>query len=75
MNAIRAVWRAVRQLDNRDIHVYGGLGIAAVGGCMLSTPWTCIAVGSVLIAFGLFGALLDAMVAHMTVNRGHLDDD
>lgn len=38
----------------RDLHAYGGLGIAALGGWQLSPAWTCIAIGTVLLAMGLF---------------------
>lgn len=63
-------WRALRKLDNRDVHVYGGLAIVGVGGFFLSAAWTCIAIGSVLVAFGLFGGLLDRLVTRLTEDRG-----
>ena len=63
-------WRALRELDNRDIHVYGGLAIAGVGGLFLSPAWTCIVIGGVLVVFGLFGGLLDRLMARLTEDRG-----
>lgn len=38
----------------RDLHVYGGLVLAAVGGWHLSPPITSITVGLTLAAMGLF---------------------
>jgi hypothetical protein len=60
----------LRQLDNRDVHVYGGLTLAAFGGWLVSPAWTCVAVGGVLVLFGLFGALLDRLLARLTEDRG-----
>lgn len=63
-------WRTLRKLDNRDIHVYGGLAIVGVGGWFVSPAWTCIAVGGVLVVFGLFGGLLDRLIVRLTEDRG-----
>lgn len=41
-------------IDPRDLHVYGGLVLAAWGGWHLSPPWTCVLVGAVLVSFGVF---------------------
>lgn len=41
--------------DVRDAHVYGGLVLAAVGGCFLSVPVTLIVVGVAAMALGVFG--------------------
>lgn len=38
----------------RDLHIYGGLAVAAWGGSYLSTPWTGIALGVILAALGIF---------------------
>ena len=61
MKVIRC-WHALRKLDNRDWHVYGGLAVAGMGGWFLSPQWTCIAIGGALVMFGLFGALLDQLL-------------
>lgn len=57
-NILQRAWHA---LDNRDIHVYGGLVLAGFGGCVLSPAWTCIVIGGVLVMFGLFGPYLDRL--------------
>jgi hypothetical protein len=46
----------VRRLtpDLRDGHVYGGLALATIGGLQLSIPWTCVLLGLVLAALGVF---------------------
>jgi hypothetical protein len=41
-------------VDLRDLHVYGGLALAAAGGWQLSVAWTCVIVGLVLAAMGIF---------------------
>lgn len=41
-------------VDLRDLHVYGGLVIAAVGGWQLSPAWTSVAIGVVLAVIGIF---------------------
>ncbi len=41
-------------LDTRDGHIYGGLLVAAVGGWQISWPWTCIALGVVVMVLGIF---------------------
>ena len=61
MKVIRC-WHALRKLDNRDWHVYGGLAVAGMGGWFLSPQWTCIVIGGALVMFGLFGALLDQLL-------------
>lgn len=37
----------------QDLHVYGGLAVAGVGGWMLSPAWTLIAIGLALIGIAL----------------------
>lgn len=41
-------------IDAHDLHAYGGLALAAVGGWQLSPAWTLVAIGVVLFAMGLF---------------------
>lgn len=41
-------------LDLRDLHVYGGLTLAALGGWQISPTATCILIGVVLTAIGIF---------------------
>ena len=41
-------------LDLRDGHIYGGLVIATVGGWQVSWPWTCVALGVVVMVLGIF---------------------
>ncbi len=41
-------------LDSRDGHIYGGLLLAGVGGWQVSWPWTCIALGVVVMVLGIF---------------------
>jgi hypothetical protein len=50
---LTGLWKAVRSLDLRDWHVYGGFALAAVGGMFLSAPWTCVALGLALAGLGL----------------------
>lgn len=49
-------WPTIKRpdLDLRDGHIYGGLLIAAVGGWQVSWPWTCIALGGVVMVLGIF---------------------
>lgn len=49
--AARAVARA---LDLRDLHFYGGIALAMMGGWMLSPAWTMVAGGAVIALVGLF---------------------
>lgn len=60
----RAVRRATERLrdlgellsewvDLRDLHFYGGLALAMIGGWQLSSAGTMIAAGVVLMAIGL----------------------
>ena len=63
-------WRVLRKLDNRDWHVYGGLVVAGVGGWFISPQWTCVVVGGALVVFGLFGGLLDRMLARRMEDSG-----
>lgn len=42
------------QFDLRDLHVYGGLMIAAIGGWHISATWTCVVLGLCLAALGVF---------------------
>jgi len=39
-----------------DLHVYGGLLLAGVGGWHISRPWTCVVGGLVLAALGFVNA-------------------
>ena len=64
------LWRALRAMDNRDWHVYGGLALAGVGGWSLTPAWTCITIGGALVLFGLFGDLLDRWTARLTEDHG-----
>ena len=49
-----AAGHAIRNtIDLRDVHVYGGLGLATWGGWQVSPPWTLVIVGAVLAAIGL----------------------
>lgn len=41
-------------MDLRDVHVYGGLIVAGIGGAFVSWPWTLVALGVALGAMGLF---------------------
>ena len=41
-------------VDLRDLHVYGGLALAAIGGWQLSPVLTTIGVGLILAAVGYF---------------------
>ena len=41
-------------VDLRDAHIYGGLLIATVGGWHVSWPWTCVALGVVVMVLGIF---------------------
>lgn len=41
-------------VDLRDVHVYGGLALAAWGGWQLSPAWTAVAIGAALMLFGVF---------------------
>lgn len=43
-------------IDLRDMHVYGGLALAAWGGWHLSPAWTAIAIGTVITLMGVFAA-------------------
>lgn len=38
----------------RDLHIYGGLVVGAVGGWQVSPTWTLVALGGVLTLFGVF---------------------
>lgn len=38
----------------RDGHVYGGLLLAGLGGWQISRPWTCVAIGAIVAALGIF---------------------
>lgn len=38
--------------DVSDLHFYGGLVLAAVGGSLISVAWTLVAVGFVLMLVG-----------------------
>jgi hypothetical protein len=40
-------------IDLQDVHIYGGLVIAAVGGWQLSPAWTMVAAGLALLALGV----------------------
>lgn len=40
----------------RDLHVYGGLLLAGVGGWLLSPAWTLVLVGLVLVGLGLLAS-------------------
>lgn len=44
----------VPEITMRDAHAYGGLALATVGGWQLSPTWTCVSVGLILLAMGLF---------------------
>ena len=39
-------------VDAHDVHFYGGLLLAGVGGTLLSVAWTLVAVGAVLMVVG-----------------------
>ncbi len=55
LKCVRSVGAAIGSVVSlRDLHFYGGLAIAAVGGAMLSAPITLIALGAALAAVGLF---------------------
>lgn len=41
----------------RDLHIYGGLTVATVGGWQVSPAWTLVALGVVLATFGVFAPL------------------
>lgn len=49
-------------VDARDVHIYGGLALAALGGWQLSAPVTCVALGCVLLVLGVFGPRLGRRV-------------
>lgn len=38
----------------RDLHIYGGLALAAVGGWQLSPAVTAVALGIIVAALGIF---------------------
>lgn len=40
--------RAEPMLEAREWIFIGGLALAGLGGALLSFPWTCIAIGSVI---------------------------
>ena len=40
------------KFDAVDLHVYGGLLLAAVGGFLISVAWTLVGVGCVLALIG-----------------------
>lgn len=47
---VRTAARAVLQeITVRDCFFFGGLVLAGVGGAQLSTPWTLVGVGAVLV--------------------------
>jgi hypothetical protein len=39
-----------------DLHVYGGLLVAAWGGWHIHWQWACVSLGLALVALGLWGA-------------------
>lgn len=52
----RGIARFREYFDVVDGHIYGGLGLAAVGGWQLSPPWTLVAIGAALVLLGVFGS-------------------
>jgi len=51
---LKRIATIARDFDLQDGHIYGGILLAAVGGWHLSPAWTCIMVGLVLVALGVF---------------------
>ena len=41
-------------VNTRDLHIYGGLALAALGGWQFSPPATAIVLGLVLAVLGVF---------------------
>jgi len=60
---LRRAWDAV---DARDLQFYGGLALAGAGGTRISGPWTCVAIGAVLVLH----AVLAGPLAAWTAKRG-----
>ena len=52
----RPTW--LPDLDTRDAHIYGGMGLAGFGGWQVSPIGTCIAVGLILALLGIFAPRL-----------------
>jgi hypothetical protein len=46
--------KALSAIDAQDVHIYGGLAIATIGGCYFSVPITMIALGLALVLLGRF---------------------
>jgi len=45
-------------LDIRDAHIYGGLLLAGIGGWLISPAWTCVVLGLIIAALGVFARRL-----------------
>lgn len=57
MTWLRRLGGALRSaVDAKDLHFYGGLGLATAGGCQVSVPWTMVAVGSLLAVVGFLSS-------------------
>lgn len=58
VKALRRLASEIRRLvlvvDMQDVHIYGGLAIAGVGGLYISARWTMVALGVVLVLMGMF---------------------
>lgn len=50
----RALTWLASLLDVRDLHFYGGLALAFVGGLQLHPGWTMIGTGAVLVAVAYY---------------------